>query len=115
MPLYSEATNPIDPPTETDTGAGDIAVSPTTRKLLVNPATVVATKVITLPLGAPDGSTLFVLFGGAIAYPDPVVATLTIAAAADSTIASALTPTSAISGDTYQYTKFGNNWRRIFN
>jgi len=92
-----------------------VTISNTTNTLFVNPSSVLASLTITLPTAAYlMGDLLFVKFGGAIAYPNEVVTTLSIAAPSGTTIDSAgMTPTNAIAGDTLTYALNGTVWTRI--
>jgi hypothetical protein len=91
-----------------------VTVLGTTSLLRVDPNLVLPTLSIVLPSATyPQAQRLTLAFGGVIPFPDPVVTSLTILAPGGMTLQQALTPTDAISGDTYTYMRYAITWQRI--
>lgn len=99
---------------QSHTSGSSVTVSDTVAVLYVNPVSVITALSVTLPtIGYPEGSQLDIIFGGTLAYPASVVDSLTVSAPAGLTVNSSLTPTNAISGDRYSYSRNGSVWKRI--
>jgi hypothetical protein len=98
------------------TGGSTISVGIGVRRLIVNPATVIASLTITLDAIADSKKGLLnIHFGGTITVNQPVVTTLAIAAPSGQTLQQNLTPVNAFSGDvlTYEYSPTSTQWRRV--
>jgi hypothetical protein len=97
------------------TTAGATTINNQVRRVLVNPATVLATGTFTLPAIPNDGDQAAFFFGGTIANGAAVVTALSIVPNAGHTIKQTSTPTTAVGGDTiiYEYNSALLAWIRI--
>jgi hypothetical protein len=90
-------------------------VNASTRRIVVNPASVLASHTFTLPSAPNDGDQTLFFFGGTIANGSAAVTTLSIVPNAGQTIKQTSTPSTAVGGDTiiYEYNSALLAWVRI--